>query len=108
MGVRKLFPRVFAKMFSLSRKGMGDMGKNRNFPIWVRSPLPISPVGTVYMYKVYATSVLMGWTKAPMLVEELGIGMRILKEPDIHGDETSASLNRSDVTTKAPRYNSAS
>jgi hypothetical protein len=30
MGVRKLFSRVFAKMFSLSRKGMGDMGKNRS------------------------------------------------------------------------------
>jgi hypothetical protein len=42
-----------------------------------------------------------------MLVEELGMGMRILKELDIHGDGKSASLNRSDVTTKAPRYNSA-
>jgi hypothetical protein len=94
------------KCFPFHVRGWEIWGKTG--PIWVRSPLPISPVGTVYMYKVYATSVLMGWTKAPMLVEELGIGMRILKEPDIHGDETSASLNRSDVTTKAPRYNSAS
>jgi len=50
----------------------------------------------------------MGWIKAPMLVEELGMGMRILKEPDIHGEEKSASLNRSDVITIAPRYSSAS
>jgi hypothetical protein len=43
-----------------------------------------------------------------MLVEALGIGIRILKEPDNHGDEKSAFLNRSTDSTKAPRYNSAS
>jgi hypothetical protein len=43
-----------------------------------------------------------------MLVDELGMGIRILKGLDIQGDEKSASLNRSDVPTIAPRCKSAS
>jgi hypothetical protein len=43
-----------------------------------------------------------------MLVEELGIGIRILKGPDRHGDGKSAIWNLSHVATKVPRYKSAS
>ena len=50
----------------------------------------------------------MGSIKAPMLVDELGKGMRILKEPEYHADDKSASLKRLVVAIKAPRYNSAS
>ena len=39
MGVRKLFPRVFAKMFSLSRKGMGGMEEKRE----LSNMGPVSP-----------------------------------------------------------------
>ena len=50
----------------------------------------------------------MGSIKAPMLVDELGKGMRILKEPEYHADDKSASLKRPTVATTAPRNNSAS
>jgi hypothetical protein len=50
----------------------------------------------------------MGSIKAPMLVDELGKGMRILKEPEYHADDKSASLKRPTVATSVPRNNSAS
>ena len=50
----------------------------------------------------------MGSINAPMLVDEFGMGMRILKALDIHGDEKSASLNRLGVGIIAETYSSAS
>ena len=57
-------------------------------------------------YLVFYTSLLKGSIKAPMLVDEFGMGMRMPSESQ--ADEKSASLNRSNVATIAPRYNSAS
>ena len=59
-------------------------------------------IGMIY------TSVLMGSIKAPMLVEDLGMGMRILKGFDIQEDGKSAFLKRLSVAITAPTNRSAS
>ena len=50
----------------------------------------------------------MGSIKALMLVEDLGVGMRILNGLDIQEDAKSAFWNRLDVPIIAAAYNSAS
>ena len=50
----------------------------------------------------------MGSIKAPMLVEDLGMGMRILKRFDIQEDGKSAFLKRLSVAITAPTNRSAS
>jgi hypothetical protein len=53
-------------------------------------------------FYVVNTSVLMGSIKAAMFVEDLGMGMSILKGLEIHGVEKSESLNRLSVPIIAP------
>ena len=50
----------------------------------------------------------MGSIKAPMFVEDLGMGMRILKGFDIQEDGKSAFLKRLSVAITAPTNRSAS
>lgn len=61
-------------------------------------------------FYVFNTSVLMGSIKAAMFVEDLGMGMSILKglELEIHGFEKYESLNRLSVPIIAPGNMSAS
>jgi hypothetical protein len=48
MGVRKLFPRVFAKKFFLSGKGMGDIEKNGTSNMGTLLIFPIFPFSIAF------------------------------------------------------------